>query len=87
MDKEQAGWSYPRSLDNHFTSTWKPVRSGVPLGLVPKLFKIVISSTGCGFWSTLSRFAGGTRLSGAADVLEGRDAIRGTCTGLRSGSV
>ena len=51
----------------------RPVMSGIPQRSV--LFNVFVGEVDSGIECTLSKFADDTKLSSAADVLEGRDAI------------
>ncbi|GAB0188705.1 hypothetical protein GRJ2_001335800 [Grus japonensis] len=73
---ELAGWSHSKSC-----SQWLDVpveTSGVPQGLVLglALFNIFVRNTDSGTECALSKFANDTKLCGAVDTLEGRDAIQ-----------
>jgi len=67
-----------RAAVNGSMSKWRSVMSGVPQESVlgPALFSIFINGIHCGIEHMLSKFADDTRLCGAVDMLEGRNAIQ-----------
>ncbi|GAB0181465.1 triadin [Grus japonensis] len=71
------GWTQ-RIAVNSLMSKWRPVMAGVPQGLFLglALFNVFVGNMDSGIEYTLSKFADDTKLCGAVNMLEGRDAIQ-----------
>ncbi|GAB0181763.1 mitochondrial enolase superfamily member 1 [Grus japonensis] len=63
---------------NGLMSKWRPMTSGIPQGLVLGLvlFNIFVDDMDSGIECALSNFTNDTKLCGAVNTLEGRDAIQ-----------
>jgi len=73
-----------RVVVNGSMSMWKAVTSGISQGSVlgPVLFKTLLGDMGSGIECMFSKLADDTKLCGAVNVLEGRDAIQRDLDGL-----
>ena len=67
-----------RVVFNDSMSKQRTVMSGIPQGLMlgPMLLNILVGDMDGGIEGTLSKFANDTKLYGAVNMLEGRDAIQ-----------
>lgn len=85
QNKELAGWQHPNSysqclkIQEETSKKWCPSRDQI-------LFNTFKNGIDSGMECTLSRFADCTKLSGAVDMLEGKDDNQGVLASLEESS-